>query len=117
VPSYLLALYPDIAVSLYLHPLQEVLLIENDINTSPFSPAVHECVPPLPWAVTEGDVADPNRYVAGGRVFSREEGSCLFVFEGEVQGMVNTDMMRVCAYVLCLEGVSLQAFDCSNTTH
>ncbi|KAF8058848.1 RRP44A [Scenedesmus sp. PABB004] len=39
----------------------DVLLIENDINTAPFSPAVHECVPPLPWAVTEADVADPNR--------------------------------------------------------
>jgi exosome complex exonuclease DIS3/RRP44 len=38
-------------------------LIENDINTSPFSPAVHECVPPLPWAVTEADVAEPNRWV------------------------------------------------------
>jgi exosome complex exonuclease DIS3/RRP44 len=40
---------------------QDVLLIENDINTAPFSPAVHECVPPLPWAVTEADIADPNR--------------------------------------------------------
>lgn len=40
---------------------QDVLLIENDINTAPFSPAVHECVPPLPWAVTEADVADPTR--------------------------------------------------------
>uniref|UniRef100_A0A383VI63 Uncharacterized protein n=1 Tax=Tetradesmus obliquus TaxID=3088 RepID=A0A383VI63_TETOB len=39
----------------------DVLLIENDINTAPFSPAVHECVPPLPWAVTEADIADPNR--------------------------------------------------------
>ncbi len=41
--------------------LQEVLLIENDINTAPFSPAVHACVPPLPWVVTEADVADPQR--------------------------------------------------------
>ncbi|DBA70092.1 TPA: hypothetical protein ACH3X2_012255 [Trebouxia sp. C0005] len=39
----------------------EVLLIENDINTSPFSPAVHACVPPLPWSVTQADLADPNR--------------------------------------------------------
>lgn len=41
----------------------EVLLIENDINTSPFTPAVHDCVPPLPWscdAPTEL-AADPKR--------------------------------------------------------
>ena len=39
----------------------EVLLLENDINTSPFSPAVHACVPPLPWSVTPADLNDPNR--------------------------------------------------------
>ncbi|KAL3151102.1 hypothetical protein ABBQ38_012969 [Trebouxia sp. C0009 RCD-2024] len=39
----------------------EVLLIENDINTSPFSPAVHACVPPLPWSVTQADLDDPRR--------------------------------------------------------
>ena len=41
----------------------EVLLLENDINTAPFSPAVHSCVPPLPWAVSAADLADPNRHV------------------------------------------------------
>ncbi len=39
----------------------EVLLLENDINTSPFSPAVHACVPALPWSVTDADLKDPNR--------------------------------------------------------
>lgn len=39
----------------------EVLLIENDINTNPFTPAVHACVPPLPWAVTDAELADPSR--------------------------------------------------------
>jgi len=39
----------------------EVLLLENDINTLPFTQAVHDCVPPLPWAVTEADVCDHNR--------------------------------------------------------
>eukprot|EP00891_Asterochloris_glomerata_P009424 jgi/Astpho2/9424/Aster-01685 len=39
----------------------EVLLIENDINTSPFTPAVHACVPPLPWSVTQADIDDPQR--------------------------------------------------------
>ncbi|EFJ53011.1 hypothetical protein VOLCADRAFT_55673 [Volvox carteri f. nagariensis] len=38
-----------------------VLLIENDINTNPFTPAVHDCVPPLPWSVSPADLADPNR--------------------------------------------------------
>lgn len=40
----------------------EVLLIENDINTSPFSPAVHACVPPLPWSVSQADLDDPRRW-------------------------------------------------------
>lgn len=31
----------------------EVLLIENDINCQPFTPAVYQCVPRLPWVVTE----------------------------------------------------------------
>ncbi|GIL78962.1 hypothetical protein Vretifemale_8329 [Volvox reticuliferus] len=39
----------------------EVILIENDINTNPFTPAVHDCVPPLPWSVSPADLADPNR--------------------------------------------------------
>jgi len=45
---------------------QEVLLIENDINTAPFTPAVYDCVPPQPWSVSEADLADPNRCAAGG---------------------------------------------------
>ena len=39
----------------------QVLLLEHDINTSPFTPAVHACVPPLPWMVTQADIDDPNR--------------------------------------------------------
>ena len=39
----------------------QVLLVEHDINTSPFTPAVHACVPPLPWSVTQADIDDPNR--------------------------------------------------------
>lgn len=39
----------------------EVLLLENDINTAPFTPAVHACVPPLPWALGEAEAADPAR--------------------------------------------------------
>ena len=27
----------------------DVLLVENDINTNPFTEAVYACVPPLPW--------------------------------------------------------------------
>eukprot|EP00210_Caulerpa_lentillifera_P005441 g5203.t1 len=39
----------------------EVLLLENEINTNPFTPAVHACVPPLPWTVPTGDLEDPDR--------------------------------------------------------
>ncbi|MEW5311018.1 MAG: hypothetical protein WDW38_002766 [Sanguina aurantia] len=39
----------------------EVILIENDIITSPFTDAVHACVPPLPWIVTDTHRLDPNR--------------------------------------------------------
>ena len=39
----------------------EVLLIENDIITAPFSPAVHACVPPLPWKVSAAELEDPSR--------------------------------------------------------
>ena len=41
--------------------MQEVVLIENDINTSPFTPAVHECVPTLPWHVNEEHILQPGR--------------------------------------------------------
>ena len=40
--------------------VQEVLLIENDIITTPFTPAVHDCVPPLPWSVTDAELTDPK---------------------------------------------------------
>lgn len=39
----------------------EVLIIENDINTAPFSVEVHACVPALPWSVSNDDLSDPNR--------------------------------------------------------
>lgn len=39
----------------------EVLILENDINTAPFSPAVHACVPPLPWSVSTADIQEPHR--------------------------------------------------------
>ncbi len=42
--------------------LQEVLLIENDINTAPFTPAVYDCVPTQPWSVAPADLADANRW-------------------------------------------------------
>ncbi|GAQ85435.1 Ribonuclease II/R family protein [Klebsormidium nitens] len=39
----------------------ELLLMENDINTRPFSQAVLNCLPPLPWSVSDADVAKPWR--------------------------------------------------------
>ncbi|RWW33353.1 hypothetical protein BHE74_00000681 [Ensete ventricosum] len=39
----------------------EVLLIENDINTRPFSSQVLACLPPLPWSLSSEDLANANR--------------------------------------------------------
>lgn len=40
----------------------DVLLLEHDIPTLPFTAAVQACLPPLPWSVTQADVDDPSRY-------------------------------------------------------
>jgi exosome complex exonuclease DIS3/RRP44 len=39
----------------------EVLILENDIDTRPFSDAVHACVPPLPWSVPPSALEEPSR--------------------------------------------------------
>ena len=40
----------------------EVLILENDVDTRPFSEAVHACVPPLPWCVPpDWQAAEPGR--------------------------------------------------------
>ncbi|XP_062144128.1 exosome complex exonuclease RRP44 homolog A isoform X2 [Alnus glutinosa] len=39
----------------------EVVLIENDINSRPFSSQVLACLPPLPWSVSSEDLANPIR--------------------------------------------------------
>ncbi|KAK7353532.1 hypothetical protein VNO80_18981 [Phaseolus coccineus] len=39
----------------------EVVLIENDINTRPFSSQVLACLPPLPWLVSSEDLSNPIR--------------------------------------------------------
>lgn len=39
----------------------EVVLLEHDVTSAPFSAAVHACVPPLPWAVGPEDVAEAHR--------------------------------------------------------
>ena len=54
-------------VKFCMHCVQ-VLLLEHDINTSPFTEAVHACVPPLPWSVTQADVDDRNRCDLPGQV-------------------------------------------------
>lgn len=38
----------------------EVVLIEHDINCQPFSQAVYDCVPALPWTVSPEDLQDPR---------------------------------------------------------
>ncbi|CAL5368992.1 unnamed protein product [Camellia sinensis] len=39
----------------------EVVLIENDIDSRPFTSQVLSCLPPLPWSVSSEDLANPIR--------------------------------------------------------
>lgn len=39
----------------------QVVLIENDINSRPFSAQVLACLPPLPWSVSSEDVTNSIR--------------------------------------------------------
>ena len=41
--------------------MKQVVLIENDINTRPFSTQVLACLPSLPWSLSPEDLANPNR--------------------------------------------------------
>lgn len=55
----------------------EVVLIEHDINTNPFSQAVYDCVPALPWTPSEDDRADPRREdLRLKRIFSVDPPGC-----------------------------------------
>ncbi|WOL07345.1 exosome complex exonuclease [Canna indica] len=55
----------------------EVLLIENDINSRPFSTQVLACLPPLPWSLSSEDLANPNREdLRHLRVFSVDPPGC-----------------------------------------
>ena len=38
-----------------------MVLIENDIDSRPFSSQVLACLPPLPWSVSSADIANPCR--------------------------------------------------------
>jgi len=40
---------------------EQVVLIENDINSRPFSAQVLACLPPLPWSLSPEDLANPHR--------------------------------------------------------
>ncbi|KAM1062439.1 hypothetical protein EV2_027524 [Malus domestica] len=55
----------------------EVVLIENDINTRPFSSQVLACLPLLPWFVSSEDLANPIRQdLRQLRVFSVDPPGC-----------------------------------------
>ncbi|PWZ54443.1 Exosome complex exonuclease RRP44 A [Zea mays] len=74
-----------------------VVLIENDINTRPFSTQVLACLPPLPWTLSPEDLANPNRQ--------------------DLRQVVETLMMHYIAHyfqmgTLKLEFVSLNNFCC-----
>ncbi|XP_062102794.1 exosome complex exonuclease RRP44 homolog A [Humulus lupulus] len=55
----------------------EVVLIENDINSRPFSSQVLACLPPLPWSVSSEDLSNPIRQdLRHLRVFSVDPPGC-----------------------------------------
>ncbi|XP_019461134.1 PREDICTED: exosome complex exonuclease RRP44 homolog A [Lupinus angustifolius] len=55
----------------------EVVLIENDINSRPFSSQVLACLPPLPWSVSSEDLSNPIRQdLRNVRVFSVDPPGC-----------------------------------------
>nr|ATB19629.1 putative ATRRP44A [Callitropsis funebris] len=55
----------------------EVLLIENDINTRPFSEQVLACLPPLPWTLPPEELCNPQREdLRHMRVFSVDPPGC-----------------------------------------
>lgn len=55
----------------------EVILIDNEINTRPFSVQVLACLPPLPWSLSVEDVANPHREdLRHLRVFSVDPPGC-----------------------------------------
>ncbi|KAK8940904.1 hypothetical protein KSP39_PZI010538 [Platanthera zijinensis] len=55
----------------------EVILIDNDINTRPFSVQVLACLPPLPWSLSVEDMANPHREdLRHLRVFSVDPPGC-----------------------------------------
>ncbi|XP_045786077.1 exosome complex exonuclease RRP44 homolog A isoform X2 [Trifolium pratense] len=55
----------------------EVVLIENDINSRPFSAQVLACLPPLPWSVSSEDLSIPFRQdLRHLRVFSVDPPGC-----------------------------------------
>ncbi|MQL88528.1 hypothetical protein Taro_021094, partial [Colocasia esculenta] len=54
-----------------------VILIENDINSRPFSMQVLACLPPLPWTLSPDDLMNPNRQdLRHLRVFSVDPPGC-----------------------------------------
>ncbi|XP_031495106.1 exosome complex exonuclease RRP44 homolog A [Nymphaea colorata] len=55
----------------------EVVLIENDIDSRPFSQQVLSCLPPLPWNLSDADLENPNREdLRHVRVFSVDPPGC-----------------------------------------
>ncbi|KAI3892292.1 hypothetical protein MKX03_030694 [Papaver bracteatum] len=55
----------------------EVVLIENDIDSRPFSAQVLSCLPPIPWSVSSVDLENPIRQdLRHLRVFSVDPPGC-----------------------------------------
>lgn len=63
-------------------------MIENDINSRPFSSQVLACLPPLPWSLSLEDLANSNR----------EDLRHLRVFSVDPPGTLSSSIF-VCCYI------------------
>ena len=107
----------------------EVLLLEYDVNTAPFSADVHACVPPLPWAVGPADHAAGYREdLRGTVVCSVDPPGCKDIDDalharalpngnievrprGTVQNIVSQCLVVCCFVCACYPSPSMEAAD------
>lgn len=91
----------------------QVVLIENDINSRPFSAQVLACLPPLPWTLSADDLANPNRQdLRQVRVFSVDPPGMLLIVYLLVLILL-LFFLSFCGYFLSV-AVSIHGCTCNN---
>lgn len=74
------------------------MLIENDINSRPFSAQVLACLPPLPWSVSSEDVTNSIRLdLRSLRVFSVDPPGMFSYWTVLINYEIQIIMLLVCA--------------------